>query len=244
MTAVWDCPDLQDSEMLVFLAMADWSDDAGKCWPSIAQIANKSRKSERTVQGVIKSLETKGLLIREEKAGKGCTYFLKPRRECTPAENAPPQPTAQTPAAAAPNTSVTVITQKTTSSSDKRVSKPRFVLPSDIPADEWADFEEMRKKIRKPLTDAMREKALTRIRKLQAQGYDPGEVLSHSTLNSYQGIFPPKDENNGTIQRNGSPVAAKSSDGFTAAIREARARREANDDGGMFGTARMGGGIR
>ena len=47
-----------------------------------------------------------------------------------------------------------------------------------------------------------------------------------------------QEPRNGTIQRNGSPANAKSADGFTSAIREARAIREAHNDGGMF---RVGG---
>lgn len=33
------------SELLTMLALADWSDDAGRCWPSIASIAKKTRLS-------------------------------------------------------------------------------------------------------------------------------------------------------------------------------------------------------
>lgn len=134
MTAVWDCEDLQDSEMLILLAMADWSDDAGKCWPSIAQIVRKTRKGERTIQGAIKSLSDKGHLTRVETPGKGCTYHLHPRSGCAPAKAALAQRSAETPAAAAPNTSVHIIPQKTSSSSGKR-PKPKAPAMTLIPAD-------------------------------------------------------------------------------------------------------------
>lgn len=110
MAAVWPL-DLPDSEKLVALALADWSNDEGECWPSVPQIAKKCSKSERTVQTVTARLEEKGLLTRIVINGRGCRYRLHPRNGCTttPAEIAPPQPlrgeaAAPTPATAAPNT--------------------------------------------------------------------------------------------------------------------------------------------
>lgn len=116
MSQVWGL-DLPDSEMLIMLALADWSNDEGVCWPSIAQLRAKTRKGERTIQGVIKSLVSKGHMSRTENCGQGCVYTLHPRSDCapaaaaprkvrTPAKSAPPQRTTPTPAAAADNTSI------------------------------------------------------------------------------------------------------------------------------------------
>lgn len=44
------------SEMLVLLALADWADDQGECWPSIAAIGKKVRLQERRVQCVLRNL--------------------------------------------------------------------------------------------------------------------------------------------------------------------------------------------
>lgn len=114
MTKVWDTP-LPDSEKIVLLALADWANDEGSCWPSIATLARKCSKSERTVQAAIKSLCDAGHLTRHENLGKGCNYNVHPRSDCTPTPAAaappqplpePPQPLHPTPAAAAPNTSM------------------------------------------------------------------------------------------------------------------------------------------
>lgn len=104
MSAVWAIA-LPDSEKLVMLALADWSDDAGYCWPSVAKLAAKCSKSERTIQGALRSLESKGHLTRDQRPGYGCKYTVHPRSDCTPAAIAPPQPLPLTPAAVAPNTS-------------------------------------------------------------------------------------------------------------------------------------------
>jgi len=129
MSAVWKLKDLADSEMLILLAMADWADRDGVCWPSIAQLADKTNKGERTIQGAIKAIVAKGHLTRVEVPGRGCRYVVHPRSGCTPAEIAPPQRTARTPAAAAPNTSVNTIPQKATPSSVKRAKPVMTLLP-------------------------------------------------------------------------------------------------------------------
>lgn len=102
MTAVWDI-DLPDSEKIVLLALADCANDEGDCWPSMATLTRKCSKSERTVQSAIKRLVVAGHLTRREVPGKGCSYKLHPRKDCTPARTAPPQRLRHTPAAAAPH---------------------------------------------------------------------------------------------------------------------------------------------
>lgn len=89
-----------------------------------------------------------------------------------------------------------------TPGSEANASSPNsvFVLPGDIPAEPWAAFERMRDKIKKPMTDDARWLAVGKLRKLRDEdGWPPGEVLNHSTMNSYQGIFPPpKGKRDGT----------------------------------------------
>ena len=107
MTAVWSI-DLPDSQKIVLLALADCANDEGQCWPSMATLAKKCSKGERTVQGVIKELVSAGHLTRSEVAGKGCKYLVHPRSDCAPQNPhprkrcaTPPQGLRDTPAAAA-----------------------------------------------------------------------------------------------------------------------------------------------
>jgi hypothetical protein len=83
--------------------------------------------------------------------------------------------------------------------SEDKSSSPqaRFVLPADIPADPFRGFVEMRAKSGKRMTDHAKHLAVLRLRKLRDEdGWPPGDVLNHSTLNGYQGLFPPKDSRN------------------------------------------------
>ncbi len=56
MSDVWDKFPGNGSELLAMLALADWANDDGFCWPSIAAIARKLRLSERQAQRVIHGL--------------------------------------------------------------------------------------------------------------------------------------------------------------------------------------------
>ena len=97
MSLVWDLS-LSDSLKIVLLALADNANDEGLCWPSIATIAKKCSKGQRTIQLAIKSLVEMGHLTRHEVVGKGCKYYVHPRREFTPAASYkhPRSPCAQT----------------------------------------------------------------------------------------------------------------------------------------------------
>jgi hypothetical protein len=100
-----------------------------------------------------------------------------------------------------------------TPGSEAEASSPEiaFVLPADIPADPWGAFERMRVKIKKPMTDDARHLAVGRLRKLRDEdGWPPGDVLNHCTLNSYQGIYPPAKA------RNHDPGIGKSAAAFAA----------------------------
>lgn len=136
MTLAWSL-DLPDSQKIVLLALADCANDEGHCWPSMASLARKCSKGERTVQGVIKQLVDAGHVTREEVIGKGCNYWVHPRRDCAPqpsrpARTAPPQGTAQTPAAAADKPSRTVITKTQNARGTRLSSNWR---PKPLPAD-------------------------------------------------------------------------------------------------------------
>src|SRR5690349_4100744 len=67
------------------------------------------------------------------------------------------------------------------------------LLPDWIPTDAWAAFEEMRKKIRKPLTPRATELIVKKLGALRAAGNDPGAVLDQSTINCWRDVFELKD---------------------------------------------------
>jgi hypothetical protein len=87
-------------------------------------------------------------------------------------------------------------------------SVKKFILPADIPAEPWVAWVEMRRRIRKNPTDHAKTLAVSELRRLRdEEGWPPGDVLNHCTMNSYQGIFPPKRGQNERSDRDPTTVA-------------------------------------
>jgi len=135
MTAVWAVT-LPDSEKLVLLALADCANDEGDCWPSMATLARKCSKSDRTVQASIKELVAKGHLTRNEVAGKGCKYIVHPRSDVTPEAASPPKRTTPTPEAASDKPSRTI----NSTSDDKSSSVEKPALKPEHIVERWNDL--------------------------------------------------------------------------------------------------------
>lgn len=62
LAAVWDGFPGGGSDLLALLALADWSDDSGRCYPSMAAIASKTRLSRSQAQRVVHGLIEAGYL--------------------------------------------------------------------------------------------------------------------------------------------------------------------------------------
>ena len=89
--------ELDQSQTLVLLALADAANDEGACWPSQAEIGRKARLKDRAVRNQIRSLEAAGLLSVSRRAtpqGRktnvyrlniGCDFSLQSKQ---PARNA------------------------------------------------------------------------------------------------------------------------------------------------------------
>lgn len=73
---------------------------------------------------------------------------------------------------------------------DKKITKSSFLLPDWLDKNLWADFKEMRKKLRRPMTLKAEELIVRKLDKLRAAGDDPREVLEQSIERSWQGVFP------------------------------------------------------
>lgn len=77
-----------------------------------------------------------------------------------------------------------------------------------VPVAVWLAFVEMRKKMRKPLTERAGELIRNKLRQLQQAGEDPIEVLEQSTMNSWAGVFSVK-ERGGNGKQTGSDLAMR-----------------------------------
>jgi Helix-turn-helix domain len=71
MTAVWDHSPYESGELLVLLALADWADDQGRCWPSVQAIAQKARLKERQVYNILQKFRADEIIQCAPGGGRG-----------------------------------------------------------------------------------------------------------------------------------------------------------------------------
>ena len=198
MSASWDLA-MPSTEKMVLMCLCDYAnDDGGSCWPSVATLARKCSKSERTIQGAIKSLQEMGYLTAKGRAGTSNLFQLNPRKICAPAESAPPQKTANTPAESAPNPS------RTTNNNIKRA------IPANWQPEEFGTGSKSR-----PIVDGWSSDDLAaQLEQFKANHKskgnkfcDPQAAWSTWVLNSVK--FKPRNGNNGYSKPTGTATAAQ-----------------------------------
>ena len=70
MTWAFGLTDLSEGHKLLLLALADFADDKGICWPSQETLALKCGVTDRTVRSRLKELEAQNFLIRQPRYSK------------------------------------------------------------------------------------------------------------------------------------------------------------------------------
>lgn len=78
----------------------------------------------------------------------------------------------------------------------KTASGDAFVLPDWLPESSWFSFVEMRKKIKKPMTDRAIELAIKKLDAMRSGGHDIVAIIDNSVLNCWQDLFLPKSNVN------------------------------------------------
>lgn len=232
MSAVWERDDLTSTQKLVLLALADWANDEGLCWPSIEQLIKKSSLKRRAVQITIRSLEESGFVHREENVGKGNRYWIN-----IPVQNMHPCTTYTAPvhemhsprASDAPNTSKKH--QLTTNSN----IRAQFESVSD---EVWRDFVTLRKAKRAPLTETVL-RAMER--EAAKAGWTLNDAMAESVARGWQSFKADwvKDKQDAHIRssQNNSAGNRRQVDGFLSVLREVGSRADDftafDDDGTM-----------
>ena len=151
------------SEKAVLIALADAANDDGVCWLAVKSrradkldLMVKTCLSERAVQGAIQGLVGRGLVERDERAGRGVIYTLTPPgflapTGWNPARAAPPQTlrgadAAGAPADAAGKPSLNRKKKKDPVGSSSSVA-PRALKRNLVP-DDWEPKDAHREKVK------------------------------------------------------------------------------------------------
>ena len=215
----------------VLVALADYSDDEGRCWPSIAGVCGFTCLSERAVRNAVRELERIGVLVSDRASGRPNHYVIQAEKaRTTPARRAglpreiplaTPAPDAGvevgTPARGAPTPAPDAGPPRHVVPEPRHVvppnhqelpeQPPRTIrgdvvdLPDWLPRPEWRAYVEMRVRIRKPLTGHAVKLAIGKLDELRLAGDPPADVLNASIMGSWQGLFPLRREK-GNSQQN------------------------------------------
>lgn len=71
MNRVWEHAEYKESTLLILLALADFADDNGICWPEVPTLAAKARVSDRRAIDIIQVLEKEGAIVYQRGGGRG-----------------------------------------------------------------------------------------------------------------------------------------------------------------------------
>jgi len=86
--------------------------------------------------------------------------------------------------------------QVDTKETKRNYTKETIQKKGDIFLKAWKDFKEMRKKIKKPMTERAEEMLLTSLNKLSDNKQDQVAILNQSIFHCWQGVFPLKERFN------------------------------------------------
>jgi hypothetical protein len=195
MSWVWEHGPKSGTDRLVLLALADFCDDAGTCFPSMRRIAQRACMTERGAQKALRRMADAGVISIETGGGRSqCNRYsiaLNPEQHSVNTVHPEPQ-TANTvhPLTPKPRTRVhetlnggspePSVTVKSISKTDAR-EKLVAVLGEEMTA-AWIAH---RKAIRKPLTSHAAELLAERLTGMR----DPPAAVRRSIENGWTGVF-------------------------------------------------------
>lgn len=207
MAEVWKGSRHSGSELLMLLALADFSDDAGKSYPSVSTLAKKCRMRPRNANYILKALQASGeLQVRPNEGRNGTNQYrivLKALQASAGVQSAagvhPIAPTPATECAKPLQRSAdkpSMNHQEPSKGARKRAAAfdaSAVELPDWLPRSIWAEWVADRQERRKPISSRAASQQLKRLAEYRDQGHDAARVIEHSIANGYQGLFPPND---------------------------------------------------
>lgn len=172
----------------------------------------------------IKAVETNGIDIQAEKRRAAD----RDRKRClrNSADSAETSPDGFNGFSDSSLTSLTPIKENPPIGGQKKVSQQEVILPDWLPLPEWQGFQEMRNKIKKPMTARAERLAIGKLDEFRAKGHDPTEILNQSTFNDYQDLYEPKENRHAATSRGHEKPSFKSEGQRLAAKYRQDAERE------------------
>lgn len=83
-------------------------------------------------------------------------------------------------------------TEADTNTDNKQIKK-EVSTPTGVPPETWQAFRQMRVRIKKPLTAHAEKLAFSKLDEFRGKGHDPTGIVNYSIMNSYPGLYEPKE---------------------------------------------------
>ncbi len=201
MSAVWENGPEDKAELIVLLALADFANDAGDCWPAMPTIGKKARMSERNARRVIRKLEDDGYIKTVPGGGRyGCSQYRINPDKMSPGQNVPTGQNEQetrTKRAGNPDIAMSAEPSLTIKEPSKNNTGEAVAALAEVVGHDLAQaFVAHRKAGKSPLTTH----AAQLIAKKLAAFPDPAAAIETSIINGWKGVF---------AERSTAPVAPR-----------------------------------
>lgn len=200
LSKVWEYYPNGGSSLLVMLAFADWSDDDGRCFPSIASMAKKTRLSDSQARRVVHDLINMGYVqvVGNKNGGaKGSSRRYKINiKLLTATIDATPSADARGSTDAGDDwhgCAETAIAYASLTVIEPSLTIKEFELPDWVPIQAWNAYLEHRKKLKKPLTDYSMNLAVHKLEKIVDEGHKPADVINETILKGWLTFYAPKN---------------------------------------------------
>lgn len=234
MASIWENGPEDRNELLVLLALSDFANDEGECWPSMVGVAEKARMTERGAQKIVRRLEETGWLEIATGGGRGGKnqyriLAVKPEPQ-TPnekrgienkprtAEHKPRTDEQETPNGGSPEPSGTVKEPSVSESLEVL-----GILQDCASFDAVTSFMAYRRKLKaKALTVTAAKRLSSHLRAIFDAGGDPSDALGMAEEKGWVTVEPVwyfnARGNNGQLSRSSTP-ASSALDEIAAAAR-------------------------
>lgn len=183
--------DRESTTKLVLLAIGSFMNQHGTgAFPSLETLSAKTSLSKLTVMRHVKVAEESGWLCvkkRYTRNGDKDSNLYSIQYPINVVSQVNHGGIADIPRVVSPvNRNTPVVTPQVTPQTHTEA------LPDWIPEETWKGFEEMRQKIRKPLTDRAKKMIFAKLDEFRKDGHEPKDVLEQSIVSAWSGVFPLK----------------------------------------------------